>query len=120
LVEVVDLPARDERIETTQMNARELSTNAASAPAAMKWAAASAPAEWPRIAYGCLINPPEMMAPDVSRVVFGVVHRWRHVIAVAEPTQIYQDAPILRQLFGDRSPDPAVAAVAVQAEQRQG
>ena len=54
----------------------------------------------------------------ISGVVLGIVCRWRYVFAVAVPTEVEKDAAKLAKLLRYGPPNAAVAAVAMQAEQR--
>src|SRR5207249_6443672 len=54
----------------------------------------------------------------IRGVVLGIVCRWRHVFAVAMPTEVEKHAAKLAKLPCGGSPNAAVAAVAVQAKQR--
>ena len=54
----------------------------------------------------------------IRGVVLGIVCRWRHVFAVAMPTEVEKHAAKLAKLPCGGPPNAAVAAVAMQAEER--
>jgi hypothetical protein len=54
----------------------------------------------------------------ISGVVLGIVCRWRHVFAIAVPTEVEKHAAKLAKLSRYGAPNAAVAAVAMQAEER--
>ena len=56
----------------------------------------------------------------VFGVVLGIVCRWRYMLALAVPAEIEQHATMLEKFPRDGSPHAAVAAVAVQAQARDG
>jgi hypothetical protein len=55
---------------------------------------------------------------EVRGMVLRIVCRWRDVLALAVPTEVEEHAAILGQLLRHEPPDTAMAAVAVQAKER--
>jgi len=55
---------------------------------------------------------------EISSVVLGIVRRWRHVFAVAMPAEVEKHAAKIAKLPRHGPPNAAVAAIAMQTEQR--